>query len=254
LFNLTRRLIETRWRDSDQQPQLNLFGQLKRITRQWLDTCLVCRGDTYPQQLMYQQLADMACEKITAAITRAHEQETRVLAMLDPYNPQGSTAHVNFTTTRTERWQTAADRCHVNWAILDSDWEGEFCRVAEAHPRVIAYVKNRNLGLEVPYRHGSENRTYIPDYIVQVDDGHGPDDPLNLIVEIKGYRGEDAKEKATTMKTYWVPGVNHLKDHGRWAFAEFTDVWAMQEDFAKVVEKGFDKMIDAATDTPLVEA
>lgn len=243
LFNLTRRLIETRWRDSDQQPQLNLFGQLKRITRQWLDTCLVCKGDTYPQQLMYQQLADMACEKITAAITRAHEDETRVLAMLDPYNPQGSTAHVNFTTTRTERWQTAADRCHVNWAILDSDWEGEFCRVAEAHPRVLAYVKNRNLGLEVPYRHGSENRTYIPDYIVQVDDGHGPDDPLNLIVEIKGYRGEDAKEKAATMRAYWVPGVNQLKDHGRWAFAEFTDVWAMQEDFAKVLSAGFDRML-----------
>jgi hypothetical protein len=43
---------------------------------------------------------------------------------------------------------------------------------------VPAYVKNRNLGLEVPYRHGSENRTYIPDYIVQVDDGRGRDDPL----------------------------------------------------------------------------
>jgi type III restriction enzyme len=131
--------------------------------------------------------------------------------------------------------------------ILDSDWEGEFCRVAEAHPRVIAYVKNRNLGLEVPYRFGSENRTYIPDYIVQVDDGHGKSDPLNLIVEIKGYRGEDAKDKAATMKTYWVPGVNRLGTHGRWAFAEFTDVYAMQDDFAKKIAAEFDTMIDAAT-------
>ena len=40
--------------------------------------------------------------------------------------------------------------------ILDSDWEAEFCRVAEAHPRVRAYVKNHNLGFEVPYRYGSE--------------------------------------------------------------------------------------------------
>jgi type III restriction enzyme len=45
---------------------------------------------------------------------------------------------------------------------------------------------------------------------VQVDDGHGPDDLLNLIVEIKGYRGEDAKDKKLTMDTYWVPGVNNL--------------------------------------------
>ena len=115
--------------------------------------------------------------------------------------------------------------------------------MVEDHPRVITYVKNRNLGLEVPYRHGSDNRAYIPDYIVRVDDGHGQGDPLNLIVEIKGYRGEDAKEKASTMKTYWVPGVNNLKDHGRWAFAEFTDVWAMQEDFARVISTGFDRML-----------
>lgn len=246
VFHLTKRLVETKWRDKDQQPQLNLFGQLKRIAREWLETCLVCKGNTYPQQLMYQQLADMACERITRAIVESKlEQGQPVLAILDAYNPEGSTAHVNFTTTRTERWQTAADRCHVNVAILDSDWEGEFCRVAEAHPRVLAYVKNRGLGLEVPYRHGSESRIYIPDYIVQVDDGRGTEDPLNLIVEIKGYRREDAKEKAATMKTYWVPGVNRLGSHGRWAFAEFTDVYAMQEDFAKVVAVGFNSMIDA---------
>lgn len=95
----------------------------------------------------------------------------------------------------------------------------------------------------MPYRHGGENRTYIPDYLVQVDDGHGKEDPLNLIVENKGYRGEDAKDKAATMTTFWVPGVNNLRDHGRWAFAEFTDVWAMQEDFAKVVSTGFDRML-----------
>ena len=53
-----------------------------------------------------------------------------------------------------------------------------------------------------------ETRTYIPDFIVLVNDGHGDDDLLHLIVEIKGYRREDAKEKKTTMDTYWVPGVN----------------------------------------------
>ena len=81
--------------------------------------------------------------------------------------------------------------------------------MAESHPRVKAYVKNHNLGLEVPYRYGSETRTYLPDFIVLVDDGHGEDDPLHLIVEIKGYRREDAKEKKATMETYWVPGVNN---------------------------------------------
>ena len=245
LFHLTQRLLYTKWRDPNEDARLNLFGQLKRITRQWLDTCLVCKGGTYPAQLMYQELADMACNKITTAITRAELGRRPIKAMLDPYNPVGSTRHVNFSTSRTERWETDARRCHINWAILDSDWEGEFCRVAEAHPRVRAYVKNHNLGLEVPYRFGSLHRIYVPDYIVQVDDGH--DDPLNLIVEIKGYRREDAIEKKATMDTYWVPGVNHLGSHGRWAFAEFTDVYAMQEDFAKKIEAEFDKMIANAS-------
>jgi hypothetical protein len=47
-----------------------------------------------------------------------------------------------------DRWQTDPRRCHINWVILDSDWEAEFCRVAESHPQVRAYVKNHNLGLK----------------------------------------------------------------------------------------------------------
>ena len=138
----------------------------------------------------------------------------------------------------------------VNWVILDSGWEGEFCRVAESHPKVLAYTKNHNLGLEVPYRFGSANRIYIPDFIVQVDDGGGKDDPLNLIVEIKGYRREDAKEKKSTMETYWVPGVNHLGTYGRWAFAEFTDVYQIESDFAAKVEGAFNAMIESASTHP----
>ena len=244
LFHLTQRLLYTKWRDPGQEPKLHLFGELKRITRQWLDGCLVCKGSTYPAQLMYQELADIACERITAAITRKESRSRPVKAVLDPYNPVGSTTHVNFNTTRTSRYETDARRCHINWVVLDSDWEAEFCRVAESHPRVKAYVKNHNLGLEVPYRYASETRTYIPDFIVLVNDGHGDDDLLHLIVEIKGYRREDAKEKKTTMDTYWVPGVNNHGNYGRWAFAEFTDVYEMQSDFEAKVEAAFNEMIE----------
>src|SRR5690606_15115168 len=112
----------------------------------------------------------------------------------------------------------------------------EFCRVAESHPQVRAYVKNHNLGFEVPYRYGSETRKYRPDFIVLVDDGHDPlpdgtPDLLHLVVEIKGYRGEDAKDKKSTMDTYWVPGVNNLGAYGRWGFAEFTEVYQIESDF-----------------------
>ena len=195
LFNLTKHLLYTKYRDPGDDPRLYLFGQLKRITRQWLDRCMVCKGDTYPAQLMYRELADMACERIIAGISRAAASSRSVKAVLDPYNSVGSTIHVNFNTSRTSRYETDARRCHINWVVLDSDWEAEFCRVAESHPRVKTYVKNHNLGLEVPYRYGSESRTYLPDFIVLVDDGRDDDDLLHLVVEIKGYRREDAKDK-----------------------------------------------------------
>jgi type III restriction enzyme len=244
LYNLTHRLLYTKWRDPGEDPKIHLFGQLKRIAKQWFKDCLVCKGSTYPAQLMYRELADMACQRITAGITRSLVGQRPVKAMLDPYNPTGSSIHVNFNTTKTNRWETDARRCHIDWVILDSDWEAEFCRVAESHPRVIAYVKNHNLGLEVPYRYGSTLRKYIPDFIVLVDDGRGTADPLHLVVEIKGYRREDAKEKKATMETYWIPGVNHNGQHGRWAFAEFTEVYMIEADFKEKVETEFNKMVE----------
>ena len=243
LFHLTKRLLETKWRDPGEEPKLHLFGQLKRIARQWLDAHLVCKGATYPAQLMYQELGDMACERITQGITTTLLGERPIKAVLDPYNPVGSTAHMHFTTSKKTRWQTDAALCHVNWVVCDSDWEAELCRVVEAHPQVRAYVKNHNLGLEVPYRYGSETRRYLPDFIVLVDDGRGDDDLLRLVVEVKGYRREDAKDKKKTMDTYWVPGVNNLGAYGRWAFAELTDVYQMEEDFEGALEARFGAVV-----------
>ena len=42
LFHVAKRLLYTKWRDPGEEPKLHLFGRLKRITKQWLDTCLVC--------------------------------------------------------------------------------------------------------------------------------------------------------------------------------------------------------------------
>jgi type III restriction enzyme len=235
LFHLTKHLLYSKYRDPGEEPKLHLFGQLKRIVRQWLDGgYLRCTGGTYPAQLIYQEIADMACDRIKTAITEAIVGDRPIKAILDAYNPTGSTAYVNFNTSKALLWQTDSRRCQLNWVVCDSDWEAEFCRVAEAHPRVRAYVKNHNLGLEVPYLYGSTSRKYVPDFIVQVEDGHS--DPLNLIVEIKGYRGEDAKEKANTMRAYWVPGVNNLGRSGRWEFAEFTAVFEIEAEFNKLID------------------
>jgi len=235
VYHLTKWLLYNKFRDPGEAPKLHLFGQLKVIVRQWIDSgYLRCVGGTMRGQLLYREIADMACERIKAAIGEGMAGEKRIRAVLDPYNPTGSTNHVNFTTSKETRWKTDPRRCHVNWAVCDLDWEAELCRVVEAHPRVRAYVKNQGLGLEVPYLYRAEPRRYIPDFIVQIDDGN--DDPLNLIVEIKGFRGEDAKDKANTMRAFWVEGVNNLGQHGRWAFAEFKSVYDIETDFGVLID------------------
>jgi type III restriction enzyme len=48
------------------------------------------------------------------------------------------------------------------------------------------------------------------------------------------------------MDTYWIPGVNNLKQYGRWAFAEFTEVHKIESDFAARVAQEFNKMLTSA--------
>ncbi|HZW69823.1 MAG TPA: hypothetical protein VFF57_03065, partial [Hanamia sp.] len=255
LYELTKYILYNKWREAGEEVQLNLFGQMKRIAKQWIDNYLICKGGTYPAQLQYKMLADTAAKRIVDGITRAFVDKRPIKILPDPYNPIGSTSHVKFTTSKTDRWETDPERCHINWVILDSDWEAEFCRVVEKHPLVKAYVKNHNLGFEVPYLHGSHARTYIPDFIVLVDDGRGEDDLLHLIVEIKGYRGEDAKDKKATIENYWVPGVNNSGIHGRWAFAEFRDPYAMANELAEKIANAVNEMIEAVlTNTKEKEA
>ena len=241
-YHLTKRLLETKWREPGEPPKLHLFGQLKAIVLHWLSEHLVCKGDTRPAQLLYAELADMACERIVSGIVAEHVGEKPILATLDPFNSQGTSAAVHFRTTKKTIWQTDARRCHVDGAVCDSDWEMELCRLLESHPNVLSYVANQGLGFTVPYRMGGDARTYVPDFIVRVDDGHGEEDPLNLVVEVKGYRHEDAKVKKQTMENYWVPAVNRLGDHGRWAFVELKDVYAMRGD------------VDAALQSAMSEA
>jgi type III restriction enzyme len=72
------------------------------------------------------------------------------------------------------------------------------------------------------------------------------------VVEIKGYRREDAKEKKATTDTYWVPAVNNLRTLGRWAFAELTEIYQIDADFKAKVESEFNAMLAGAS--PAVSA
>ncbi len=236
-FELAKYLLYTHFRDADGEPKLHLFYQIQRIVRRWIDEgYLECKGGTGPWMLQIREVAAQAVERIYHSIAAAIGDESRIRAVLDPYNPKGSTRHVGFVTSK-DLYETDPAKCHVNYVVTDSGWEAEFARAAEAHPRVLSYVKNQGLGLEVPYKDGATARLYVPDFIVNIDDGRGPEDPLHLIVEVKGYRQENVKLKSETMRQQWIRGVNNLGVYGRWAFEEFTDVFEMQKEFSTLIDR-----------------
>jgi type III restriction enzyme len=127
--------------------------------------------------------------------------------VLDPYNPKGSMRHVNFITSKP-CWKTGAQppKSHISHVVLDSSWEEQLALTLEIHPSVLAYAKNQALGFEIPYLDSGITRRYLPDFLVRLDDGG--DEPLNLVLEVKGIKDESDKAKAQTTRDLWVSGVN----------------------------------------------
>jgi type III restriction enzyme len=233
-FNLAKHLLYTSFRDEDGFPKQHLFPQIQRLARRWLDEGYLVTKGVPIGAILYQDQLARAAEKIDIAFTRAGEG--KIVAVLDPYNPRGSTRHVNFITSKP-CWRTGAQppKCQISHVVLDSSWEERLAMTLENHPRVLAYAKNQALGFEIPYRDSGVTRRYLPDFLVRLDDGG--DEPLNLVLEVKGIKDESDKAKAETTRELWVEGVNALGGFGRWDFAEFRDWTVMEADFAALVEK-----------------
>ena len=80
-------------------------------------------------------------------------------------------------------------------------------------------MRNEKLGFEVPYVDGAEEHRYRPDFIALVDDGHCVDDPLHLVLEVKGQKKKGGRRRSTTR----CGGCGCLRSmplgrFGRWSF------------------------------------
>jgi type III restriction enzyme len=226
IFDVAGVLLREKFKDEDGNLEVWRYPELVKITERWFAECLDCKGDFRPQFLKWRSLAIRAVEKIWRAVLPSREgavsgTETALLPVLNAYNPSGSTAHVDFTTSKMTILATRPDKCHLNYVVYDRDWEAGFAERIEGVGEVISYVKNHSLNFEVPYDYKGGTRKYRPDYIVRVANDSG--EPLNLVVEIKGARDDSDAAKADTMRKAWIPAVNASGQFGRWDFMEFTD-------------------------------
>lgn len=231
-FNLAKHLLYSHFRDEDGFPKQHLFPQIQKLARRWIDEGYLVTKGVPIGAILYQDQLARAAEKIDIACTRG--SNGRIMAVLDPYNPKGSTRHVNFITTKKCRPTGAQPpKSQISHVVLDSNWEEALSLVLEQHPRVLAYAKNQAMGFDIPYLDAGAMRRYVPDFLVRLEDGGT--DPLHLVLEMKGQRDEADKAKAQTTRDMWVPGVNALGGFGRWAFAEFTDPYTTDEEFSALV-------------------
>jgi type III restriction enzyme len=233
-FQLAKHLLYRDFKDEDGFPRQHLFPQIQRICKRWLDEGYLVTQGVPIGAVLYLDIAHTVVDLIANAIVKSIGDERPARAVLDPYQPTGSTALVNFQTTRAV-YATDHRKSHVSHVVLDSPWEQELARVLEAHPRVVSYAKNQGMQFEVPYRIGRVARRYTPDFLVRLDVGGG--ESVTLVLETKGYRGLDAQLKADAMRILWIPGVNGLGAYGGWEFAEFREVFAIQDEFARLVER-----------------
>jgi len=234
-FLIASRLLTRYVKDEKDESQPWYFPQLLKIARQWRETCLTLKDNTFPQLLLLLENADDSVEKIYRAIVKADEGEKRLFPILAPYDQLGSTRYVDFDTTQPV-YPTRADKCHISHVVADTgSWEQKVAQSLEDMDEVVHYVKNERLGFTIPYTIKSENHEYNPDFIVRIDDGHGRGDLLNLILEVSGREKPEKQEKTATARTMWVPAVNALGTYGRWAFHETSDPWNVMNEIREYI-------------------
>ncbi|HEV3025626.1 MAG TPA: DEAD/DEAH box helicase family protein, partial [Pirellulales bacterium] len=224
-FLIAKLVLERYFRDDEQNVKPWLFPDLLAITGRWLRECVALKDNTFKQLLLLIENAHDAADRIYKAVVAADPGPKRLLPIAKPYDTVGSTRYVSFDTIRAT-YSTDAAKCHVSHVVGDTEsWEQKMAQALEEMEEVLAYVKNQGLGFMIPYSLAGQQRNYMPDFIVLIDDGRGPDDPLNVVLEVSGQRDKEKEAKVTTARTLWVPAVNNAGAWGRWAFIEILDPW-----------------------------
>jgi type III restriction enzyme len=207
--------------DFDADVQAWLFPQVLDITKRWLNECVTCKDNTFPQLLLLVAFAHDAADRIYKAIVASAGGAPALRPLLRAFDVVGSTRYVDFDTVKPV-YATDPSKCHVSHVVADTEsWEQKLAQALESMPEVDAYVKNQGLNFTIPYTLNGEQKLYYPDFIARISD-------LSLLIEVSGEARKDKAAKVSTARTLWVPAVNNHGGFGRWAFVEVTDPWDAQ--------------------------
>jgi type III restriction enzyme len=214
-------MIREYYTDPNGYQKFQKFPDIKKIVEVWYNTQLEIRGgDGSLEQRRLVMLWDYKAVlgSIMEGVHEANKEKEIITAVLNYYNPEGSTIHV-FRPTNKTVWPT--QKSHVNYIIAeDNSWQQIAAQTLDQMECVVAWVRNQFLGLRIPYTVGDENKEYQPTFIVRVKG-------INLIVECEDFDSDKSGNKEAKrhyLKDYWIPAANNLKTYGTWDLLEVRDI------------------------------
>lgn len=232
IYYFSRLMIREYYTSPEKGQQFQKFPDILKIVETWYNNQVeIVGGDGSLEQKRLVMLWDYqrVLENIMAGVRKANEDHEEIHAVLNFYNPEGSTTYV-YRPTNKPVYST--HNSHVNYVIAEENsWQQIAAQTLDSMKCVECWVRNQFLGLHIPYTVGDEIKDYQPSFIVKSKNVH-------LIVECQGFDADKAgytETKRQYLKNFWLPAANNLKSYGRWDLVEVKDF----EQFGKLIEEKF---------------
>ena len=221
IYYFAHLMIREYYTSREHGQQFQKFPDIKQIVETWYNEQLeIVGGDGSTEQKRLVMLWNYKAvlDNIMEGVHKANEDHEEISAVLNYYNPEGSTIYVY---RPTNKMVYPTQKSHVNYVIAeDNSWQQIAAKTLDAMECVECWVKNTYLGFRIPYTVGDEAKEYQPTFIVRVKG-------INLIVECENFDSDKSGNKDAKrhyLKDYWIPAANNLKNYGTWDLLEVRDI------------------------------
>ncbi|MBI4517856.1 MAG: DEAD/DEAH box helicase family protein [Deltaproteobacteria bacterium] len=186
-----------------------LFPQVLRLVDEYVTRKVDWHGCD-ARELGLETYVKRIVERLIDEIEPDDDQgEPPLLPILNRYKPVGSTADVDFKTTRR---CDPTSKSHINQVVSDTaTWEQSAAFRLEQSRHVAFYARNDHLECVIPYEYLGVSHAYLPDFLVRLTNG------VTLLLEIKGYEDNQDRAKHQAARR-WVAAVNNWGCEGQWNF------------------------------------
>ena len=221
-YVITKEILTYHFSDGNGSPEFHKFNRIKKIAEYWYNHKIQLLNITDPayKKLIYFDHPKKIADHVARGINPHVNTSEYIRPRFNFHNPFSSTKYVSGLTSK-DVYKTK--KSHVNYVVMDSDWEGVCAKTLEELDAVDAYVKNQFLGFTIPYVKEGDDKRYYPDFLCRVTTKSGNN--VNLIIEVTGFN-KDKAEKKWYMENRWLPAVNAVRRHygyEEWYFIEIAN-------------------------------